>query len=73
MPTEGTILVVPAGCVILFESEDCFFGPLPCGRRPDVQLKDHNNDPQPIEDNLHYEGYQVENATEIKREDANLE
>lgn len=38
-----------------------------------ARLKDPNDDIQPIEDNSTYEGYQVEDAIEIKREDANLE
>ena len=38
-----------------------------------ARLKDPNDDIQPIEDNSAYEGYQVEDAIQIKREDANLE
>lgn len=38
-----------------------------------ARLDDPNDDVQPIEDNSHYQGYQVEDAIEIKREDADLE
>jgi hypothetical protein len=38
-----------------------------------ARLKDPNDDILPIEDSSCYEGYQVEDAIEIKREDANLE
>jgi hypothetical protein len=38
-----------------------------------ARLKDPNDDIQPIEDTTLYEGYRVEDAMEIKREDADLE
>jgi hypothetical protein len=38
-----------------------------------ARLRDPNDDLQPIEDNSCYDGYQVEDAIEIKREDADLE
>jgi hypothetical protein len=38
-----------------------------------ARLRDPNDDIQPIEDSSCYEGYQVEDAIEIRREDANLE
>ena len=37
------------------------------------RLNDPNDNITPIEDNSSYEGYQVEDAIEIQREDANLE
>jgi hypothetical protein len=38
-----------------------------------ARLKDPNDYVRPIEDTSCYEGYQVEDAIEIRREDANLE
>jgi hypothetical protein len=38
-----------------------------------ARLNDPNDDVQPIEDDAYYEGYQIEDAIEIRREDANLE
>ena len=38
-----------------------------------ARLRDPNDDVTPIEDNGAYQGYQVEGAIEIKREDADLE
>jgi hypothetical protein len=38
-----------------------------------ARLNDPNDDLQPIEDSSCYEGYQVEDAVEIRREDAELE
>lgn len=38
-----------------------------------ARLKDPDDNVQPIEDNSAYEGYQVEDAVEIEREDADLE
>lgn len=38
-----------------------------------ARLRDPNDDIQPIEDCSRYQGYQVEDVTEIRREDADLE
>jgi hypothetical protein len=38
-----------------------------------ARLLDPHDDVQPIEDNGAYQGYQVEDAMEIDREDANLD
>jgi hypothetical protein len=39
----------------------------------EARLRNPNDDVTPIEDNSAYEGYQVEDAIEIEREDADLD